>query len=356
MKILYGINTNGQGHINRARVFINELMNDGHEVHVLLSGKEPPAYAYKIAPVTFFKRGPIDIYKDHKLKYMKTYQVNLAHLGELTKNRRDLLELAHEEDYDVIFTDFEPTVSVAGRALEKTLICIDHQHSAFHPSNEIAPAKAILRLRLRNAIRFMVPYYSHCFTIDFAQEISRVGNETLFPLIWKPEFDNFTPTIGDHYLVYLARYNVEEMVKVLNQFPDDNFIIYGSKIDRDSDYPKNLQFKESDRQGFINDLVSCRGVITNAGFSLAWEACLLKKMIWMIPHINNYEQLTNAYRMKKLNRAFITEKLTFDNTRYFITRAEQQDFIPSVVLPVLQPSILMDQAYSYIKEFENKEK
>ncbi|MHA1558122.1 MAG: glycosyltransferase family protein, partial [Candidatus Heimdallarchaeota archaeon] len=38
MKVLYGINTNGQGHINRSRVFVNELMNDGHEVQVLFSG------------------------------------------------------------------------------------------------------------------------------------------------------------------------------------------------------------------------------------------------------------------------------------------------------------------------------
>ncbi|NHJ31862.1 MAG: hypothetical protein FK732_03275, partial [Asgard group archaeon] len=38
MKLLYGINTNGQGHINRSRIFISELIADGHEVHVFLSG------------------------------------------------------------------------------------------------------------------------------------------------------------------------------------------------------------------------------------------------------------------------------------------------------------------------------
>ena len=67
MKLLYGINTNGQGHINRSRIFISELIADGHEVHVFLSGKQPPKYAYELADRVFFKTGPFDIYQDNKV-------------------------------------------------------------------------------------------------------------------------------------------------------------------------------------------------------------------------------------------------------------------------------------------------
>ncbi|HUU79786.1 MAG TPA: glycosyltransferase family protein [candidate division Zixibacteria bacterium] len=351
MKILYGINTNGQGHINRARIFIDKLQNDGHEVHILFVGKEPPAYAYELAPVSYYKFGPIDIYNDHKLDYSKTFQVLLTNLGKMTKNRRDILDVASKEDFDVIFTDFENMTSVIGRVLKKPTICIDHQHSAFHPSSEEAPAKPALKLGLKFGIRLMVPYYSHCFAIDFTEKIDRVDDFTLFPLIWKPEFDNYKITTSNHYLVYLARYDKDKMIKNLLAFPDDTFIIYGFNTE---EVIKNIIFKKTSREEFLKDIVACKAIIANAGFSLAWEACLLNKMIWVIPHSNNYEQITNAYRLNKLDRAFVTDKLTENEIKYFLSHTEKQNYQPKVKLPIISPDVLMDQVYSQIKFFQEK--
>ena len=349
MKILYGINTNGQGHINRSRIFINQLQKDGHEVHILFAGKVPPDYAYKLAPISYYKLGPIDIYSDHKVDYPKTFQVLISNLGRMTKNRRDILEIATKEDFDAIFTDFENMTSVIGRILKKPTICIDHQHSAFHPANEEAPAKPAIKLGLKFGIRLMVPYYSHCYAIDFAEQIECVDDFTLFPLIWKPEFDNYSVTIGDHYLVYLARYNKEKMIKTLLEFPDEKFIVYGFN---GVENMKNIIFKETSREEFIQDLVSSKAVIANAGFSLAWEACLLNKMIWTIPHSNNYEQLTNAYRLKQLKRAFVTEALTKNDMNNFINQTIENNFTPNVNLPVLSPEILMEKVYTLIENLK----
>ena len=54
MKVLYGMSSNGQGHINRSRIFIQQLIKDGHEVHILLAGKRPPQYAYEVVERTPF--------------------------------------------------------------------------------------------------------------------------------------------------------------------------------------------------------------------------------------------------------------------------------------------------------------
>ena len=351
MKILYGINTNGQGHINRSRIFINHLQKDGHEVQILFAGKVPPDYAYELAPISYYKLGPIDIYTDHKVDYPKTFQVLISNLGKMTKNRRDILDIATKEDYDVIFTDFENMTSVIGRILKKPTICIDHQHSAFHPANDEAPAKPAIKLGLKFGIRLMVPYYSHCYAIDFAEKIERVDDFTLFPLIWKPEFDNYKITLGDHYLVYLARYDSEKMIKTLLDFPDEKFIVYG--FDGQENI-KNITFKKTSREQFLQDLVSCKAVIANAGFSLAWEACILNKMLWTIPHNNNYEQLTNAYRLKQLDRAYVTETLSKNDMNYFINHTKKRDYIPEVNLPVLSPKILMDKVYDLIENLKKE--
>ncbi|MHA1154472.1 MAG: glycosyltransferase family protein [Candidatus Heimdallarchaeota archaeon] len=353
MKVLYGINTNGQGHINRSRVFVNELMNDGHEVQVLFSGKKPPKYAYEIAPVAFYRLGPIDMYKDHKVDVYKSLQVNLGSMGKLTRNRRDLLEIVNSEEYDVIFTDFEPTSSVVGRILKKPVICIDHQQSIFHPANQEAPAKPLVKSGMKFAIRLMLPYYSHCFSIDFVNEIKVVDNHSLYPLIWKSEFNNLIITYENHYLVYLARYNKDEVIRVLSTFPEEIFHVYGFNTDEKHN---NVFFKKTSRDGFLQDLVSCKGVIGNAGFNLAWEACIAKKNIWMIPHSNNFEQLSNAFRLKKHKRAFVTESLTRSEMRYFLTKSKEKDYKPTVEIPILQPSILMKEVYEFLNNYEEPKK
>lgn len=344
MKVLYGINTNGQGHINRSRMFINELLKDGHEVHVLLSGKKPPEYAFHISPDTFYMLGPVDIHDGYKVDYYKTFQVNIANLGKLTKNRRDLLDLAITENYDVFFSDFEPTSSAVGRLVKKPVIGIDHQHSAFHPANDQAPAPVHLKLGLKYAIKIMMPYYSHCFTIDFASEITTHKNLTLLPLIWKPEFDNYNPTQKEHVLVYLARFDRVHFIPIFHMFPDIPFIVYGDK--KEGQFG-NVTFKRTDRSSFLEDLITSRAVITNGGFSLTWECCLLKKTLWIIPTINDYEQLTNAFRLKSLNRALVTETITEEFMHHFLYSPEMAQ-MTATKITILPLSTVMEQIYQHI--------
>jgi UDP:flavonoid glycosyltransferase YjiC (YdhE family) len=39
MKILYGINATGNGHISRARIIIAELKKRGHDISCIISGR-----------------------------------------------------------------------------------------------------------------------------------------------------------------------------------------------------------------------------------------------------------------------------------------------------------------------------
>jgi uncharacterized protein (TIGR00661 family) len=41
MKILYGIQATGNGHISRSTEIIKELKKFGHEINIILSGRDP---------------------------------------------------------------------------------------------------------------------------------------------------------------------------------------------------------------------------------------------------------------------------------------------------------------------------
>ena len=52
MKILYGINATGNGHISRARIIIAELKKRGHDISCIISGRNDDSL-YDIGAVSY---------------------------------------------------------------------------------------------------------------------------------------------------------------------------------------------------------------------------------------------------------------------------------------------------------------
>ena len=73
MKILYGIQTTGNGHISRSREVVRELKKLGHEVQVLFSGSKPEMQSdfAEFDPYQLFK-GLTFCTKQGRLKYFQT--------------------------------------------------------------------------------------------------------------------------------------------------------------------------------------------------------------------------------------------------------------------------------------------
>jgi len=352
MKILYGINANGQGHINRSRVFINQLIKDGHEVQILLAGhRKPPEYAFELVPKTMYRPGPFDIYENHKIVLGKTLQHNLLKIGDYLDVRKELIELDLKENYDIFFSDFDQYSCYVGKKVGKPVICINRQNAILHPSLDRDHLNGYEILGTLMILNAMQPYYNHCYSIDFTQTIETVNDNTLFPLIWKPEFDNYDITIDNHITAYLAWYNPKEIVNVFTKFPKETFYVYGFNVNKKI---KNVIFKETSREGFLEDLVSSKGIIGNAGFNLSWEACLLKKFIWTIPFETQYEQTTNAYRLEKLGQSFVTNKISEKNLLGFLNWIESQNYHPKNNLTILKASDLLNHVYNFLESYSKE--
>jgi len=352
MKLLYGINTNGQGHINRSRIFISELQADGHEVHVLLSGKQPPSYAFELADRVFYKEGPFDIYQDNKVLIQKSLQANFNKLPDYNRARREIMELDYKETYDAFISDFEQTTAIAGRRLKKPVVILDRQHAIFHSfCADRVPCGMYEKIAFRLALLMMIPQYDKCFGLDFIDAMHTKDDITLFPLVEKPEFENLDVTYEDHFVAYLGRYDQEYVENIFSQFPDETFHLYGFNKEKQKN---NVIFKKTSREGFINDIASCKAIIANGGFNLAWEACILNKLVMTIPHWKILEQVTNAQSLYELGVGYLSEELTENEFIGFREWAEEINYKPTHKATIRPASELLTHIYDFIEEYNSE--
>jgi len=350
MKFLYGINTNGQGHINRSRIFISELIADGHEVHVLLSGKQPPRYAYELADRVFYKQGPFDLYQDNKVLISKSLQANFNKLPDYNRARKEIMELDYKENYDAFINDFEQTSAIAGRRLNKPVIIVDRQHAIFHSfCADRVPCSRYDKLKFRLALLMVIPSFDKCFALDFVDSMHTKDDVTLFPLVEKPEFNDLDVTYDDHIVAYLGRYSQSSIIDIFSQFPDETFHLYG--FDKDKQIG-NIVFKKTSREGFIKDLTSCKAIIGNGGFNLAWEASLLNKLVYTIPHWKILEQVTNAYSLYELGLGYLSEELTVEDFISFREWAEEINYKPKYKATTRPAAELLSHIYDFLEEYQ----
>ena len=69
-----------------------------------------------------------------------------------------------------------------------------------------------------------------------------------------------------------------------------------------------------DNEVFLNELASCKGVLTGAGFELPSEAMFLNKKLMVIPMENQFEQQCNAESLKRMG-VTVLPKLDLINYR-----------------------------------------
>lgn len=350
MKLLYGINTNGQGHINRSRVFISELIADGHEVHVFLSGKQPPKYAYELADRVFYKPGPFDIYLENKLQIPKSLQANFNKLPDFNRARKEIMELDYKENYDAFINDFEQTSAIAGRRLNKPVIIVDRQHAIFHSfCADRVPCSRYDKLKFRFAQLMMIPSFDKCFALDFIDSMHTKDDITLFPLVEKPELNDLDVTYDNHIVAYLGRYSQSSIIDIFSKFPDETFHLYGFNKDKQIG---NVVFKKTSREGFLKDFASCKAIIGNGGFNLAWEASLLNKLVLTIPHWKILEQVTNAYSLYELGLGYLSKELTVEDFKRFREWAEEINYKPKHKATTRPASELLSHVYDFLEEYQ----
>lgn len=300
MNVLYGVQATGNGHISRSREIIRSLKKRGHHVEVILSGRDPallwdmedfePYRVYR--GLTFStKRGRVQVFKTAcRLNFLEFH--------------RDILSF-EEPGWDVVITDFEPVTARVARRWKIPCIGIGHQYAFWYDIPK-AGDHFLAQKIIRHYAPAAIPVGLHWHPFDCP---------ILPPVIPESGMEG-RETVPDKILVYLPFEEEEDIGSLCRLFPDYRFYIYHKEAHRVDQ--KNLKWRPYSRTGFLEDLASCSGVITNAGFELASEALALGKKILLKPVSGQMEQLSNALAISMLGLGAVMKRLSPDKVADFL--------------------------------------
>lgn len=284
MKILYGVQGTGNGHIARARAMSQALAKHDVQVDFLFSGREKSKYFSMQQFGDYQTRRGFSFVTEHgRVNYMKTaFENSLPHFIREVR----ALDVS---GYDVVVNDFEPVSAWAAKQQNIPTISISHQ----------------------NAFLFDVPQKGANWLDDsviqhFAPSQYQLGlhwyhfGQPILPPIVHTSGEEVTSE--DFILVYLPFENPDAIIDLLLRFGKHNFICYHPE-NLEQAQIENILMKPLGHESFQCDLHRCAGVIANGGFELPSEALSLGKKLLVKPLEGQFEQQSNAATLDSLGLA-----------------------------------------------------
>lgn len=290
MRILYGVQGTGNGHIARARAMCPKLSEHGIQVDYLFSGRDPNKY-FSMGVFGDFqtRKGLSFVTEKGRVNYRKTSLTN-----NLFHFHREVTQL-DLSGYDLVLNDFEPVSAWAARYQNVPSISICHQNAFRHS----VPLKGASWLD-KQVIRYFAPaqYHIGLHWYHFDQPI-------LPPIIHTSK----NPVREDlSVLVYLPFESPQEIMELLLRFSTQSFICYHPDV-AEAHQIDNILYLPPSFETFQEHLQSCSGVIANGGFELPSEALSLGKKLLLKPLHGQFEQISNVATLETLGLATGMESL-----------------------------------------------
>jgi uncharacterized protein (TIGR00661 family) len=281
MRIFYGVQGTGNGHITRARVMAKELHKAGIEVDFQFTGR------------AFDKYFDMAVFNGYQLRNGLTFAVDkgqVSYFKTLLTSKpitfvKDVQKL-DLTDYDLVISDFEPVTAWAAKSQGVPVLGIGHQYAFKHkiPRSGSDPLAELV-------MKFYAPA-----DIGVGLHWHHFGQPVLPPIIEIPEVSK--EAIKNKIIVYLPFEDTRTVINHLSPFKNFEFHIYTPEVvASEHDF---IVCKALSRDGFQQDLIDCAGIISNAGFELASEALQMGKKILAKPLHAQMEQISNAAALQQL--------------------------------------------------------
>lgn len=282
MKILYGVQGTGHGHISRARVVLPKL-REYAEVDVLISG-----YNFKMnidGPVDFTARGMSLAYDNSGSVDLLKTATNLHPVTFM----RDIQKVPIE-DYDFIVNDFEPVTAWAAKRAGIPCVAISHQCS-FLSDQVPRPGQPapIAEQVMRHFAPSTAAVGSHYFRYD----------DFIEPPIIRRQIRELSPKLGGHITVYLPAFDHQTLCSIFNQVKKVEWHVFSPECE-EAYIKGNVKVNPVGKETFLESIENCLGIVSATGFETTSEAMFLGKKLLTIPIKNQYEQLCNAAALKEL--------------------------------------------------------
>ncbi|MBQ6630152.1 MAG: glycosyltransferase [Methanobrevibacter sp.] len=315
--VFYCVCGEGMGHAIRTGVIVDRI-KDKYDVYIFSSDR-----AYKYLNSKFdnvYEIGGFNtVYINNKVNNLKT-------LSDAIKRNPTNMKIGYENLYkkaaqlrpDVIVTDFEIYATMVSKLRGIPLISLDNIHMITQTKIDYPKDHLGEMLKAKSVIKtYVVNPKVHILTSFFYPKVRPRKNAVIYPPIIREDILKLEPKDGNHVIVYQTSRESEKLVQRLKALKDEEFIVYGfnkNQIDG------NLTYKEFNEDEFYDDLSSAKAVICNGGFTFISEAIHLKKPIYSVPAIGNFEQTLNGFYVQKLGYGEYHEVMSAKRVASFLKR------------------------------------
>lgn len=280
MRVLYGIQGVGGGHISRSLRMVQEMEFRGAEVDILFSGGDfmrdigrEVRFRFRGFDFKFDSSGGISNWETLKgikiWDFVKSLKINLL-------------------DWDLVISDFEPVTAWAGVVQRTEVIGISNQFS-FSSKFTPRPGSDLVS-------EFVINNFAPV-SRGFGLHFHKWDDFIYHPVIRRDILDSQSRDLG-HYLVYLP---YTDPVEIFGQIKGlkSKFKIFHPKISGEI-WGENFTASPINPEKFQKDLVTSSGVICSSGFGTTSEAIHLGKRLMTIPIKNQWEQVCNDHALRQL--------------------------------------------------------
>lgn len=308
MKIFYGIQGTGNGHISRGRSMALHLQNAGIDVTYAFSGREPNQY-FDMQVFGDYQcfRGLSFVAQAGKIRPLKTLLSN--NVAQFLREVRQL----DLRDYDIVLTDFEPVTAWAARNCRKPVIGIGHQY-AFGKNTP----KAGYNIFSDILMRYFAPA-----TLSAGLHWHPYDNSVLPPII-DTSLRKKTASDEAPVLVYLPFEDQTLVTALCRTLPDTHFIQYAPML-IDSEL-QNVSLRKTSAINFKRDLQAAKAVVCNSGFELVSECIHMGLPVLVKPLQGQFEQLSNAKALTELGLGSVFETLDIVPIQQWLGDIKRLDF------------------------------
>ncbi|MDT8399625.1 MAG: glycosyltransferase family protein [Pseudomonadales bacterium] len=291
MKILYGVQGTGNGHVSRCCAMAEALKAyPDIEIDWLLSSREKARGCGDIKEF-LWRQGLTFVVKAGKVQLLGTLKKN-----NFLQFRRDVDNL-DLRPYDLVISDYEPVLSHAARKRGIAVTGISHQY-AFCFDIPMQGANPLVRTIMKHYAPVTLPVglHWHHFNVPVLPPILDIVVPAQLP---KP--------LAEKVLVYLPFESPALILELLRDLSDFDFYVYHPDMtNRDCGH---IHTRAISRTGFKKDLLDAGQVIANSGFELTSECLQIGKCILSRPLSGQMEQLSNAQALRQLGYATVLEQL-----------------------------------------------
>jgi uncharacterized protein (TIGR00661 family) len=282
MKILYAIQSTGNGHLSRAMEILPALKRKA-DVDILVSGPDfkldfPYYIDYRLKGFgfTFGTNGGINLIDT----WIKSNVSNLF---------QNIMSLPVEQ-YDLVINDFEPVSAWACHLKKLPCISLSNQSALLSP--QLPKAKHI-----DFTGKTILKYYAPCST-HFGFHYQSFAKNIFTPVI-KKSIRMLDVNERNYYSVYLPAYDDEKIIKRLQKLKDTRWELF-SKTCKKKEVKKNVTVFPVAIDRFEKSMSQSKGIITAAGFGTTSEALFLNKKLLVIPQKSQFEQQYNGAVLKSM--------------------------------------------------------